>query len=96
MENETDSSTVQERKMFVGGLSLDTDQGSMREYFSQYGDIDDCVMVRDGVTQKSRGFAFPVLSTLKGLEDCLKDKPHTLDGKEAKAKKAVPWENSRR
>ena len=75
--------------MFVGGLSSDTDQGSMGEYFSQYGDIDDCVVMRDGENNKSRGFGFLVFCTLKGLEDCLKDKPHTLDGKEVRGREDV-------
>lgn len=42
----------------VGGLPLNLTEGDVLCIFSQYGEIDDVHLVRDGDTGKSRGFAF--------------------------------------
>ncbi|KAH9025592.1 hypothetical protein EDB85DRAFT_1869468 [Lactarius pseudohatsudake] len=44
-------------KMFVGGLSWDTTDEGSRNYFSEFGKVDACTIVRDA-DGKSRGFAF--------------------------------------
>jgi hypothetical protein len=45
-----------ERKIFVGGLSPETTEESLAEYFSQFGAVSDAKVIRDG--EKSKGFAF--------------------------------------
>ena len=42
--------------MFLGGLHLDTTEEDLREFFQEFGEIVDCVIMRDGNTRKSRGF----------------------------------------
>lgn len=42
----------------IGGLPLNLTEGDVLCIFSQYGEIDDVHLVRDGGTGKSRGFAF--------------------------------------
>jgi RNA recognition motif-containing protein len=37
----------QMRKIFIGGLNINTTDESLREYFSQFGTIDDCVVLKD-------------------------------------------------
>ena len=40
--------------MFVGGLSPTTSADSLREYFGTYGQIKDCMIMRDPITKRSR------------------------------------------
>lgn len=56
----------------------------MGKYFSQFGDIEDCVVMRDGDTDESRGFGFVVFSNVQDMEECLKVKTHKLDQKEVR------------
>ena len=35
------------RKLFVGGLNYDSTEESLRKYFDQFGDVNDCVVMRD-------------------------------------------------
>lgn len=46
------------RKMFIGGLTSSTTEENLKEYYSQYGKILDCIVMRDPGTKRSRGFGF--------------------------------------
>ena len=37
-------------KIFVGGLSRETTTSGLREYFERFGDISDCVVMKDRAT----------------------------------------------
>lgn len=45
-------------KLFVGGISSETGEEVLRNYFSKYGDIEHVVVIRDRLTGNGRGFAF--------------------------------------
>lgn len=45
-------------KLFVGGLSWDTDDDGLRNAFSAHGDVTDAAVIRDRDTGRSRGFGF--------------------------------------
>uniref|UniRef100_A0A8C9BF65 RRM domain-containing protein n=1 Tax=Phocoena sinus TaxID=42100 RepID=A0A8C9BF65_PHOSS len=47
-----------EGKLFVGGLSFDTNEQSLEQVFSKYGQISEVVVVKDRETQRLRGFGF--------------------------------------
>ena len=49
-------------KLFVGGLPYHTTDQSLRDYFRQFGDIEEAVVITDRQTGKSRGYGF--VSTL--------------------------------
>ncbi len=57
------------RKLFVGGLSWGTTSEGLREAFSQYGEIDEAVVITDRDTGRSRGFGF-----VKYVDDSSTDK----------------------
>ena len=44
-------------KLFVGGIPYDTSDDSLREYFTQFGDIVEAVVIRDR-DNNSRGYGF--------------------------------------
>ncbi|KAK9725802.1 hypothetical protein RND81_05G170200 [Saponaria officinalis] len=45
-------------KLFIGGLSYATDDNSLREAFSQFGEVADARVIIDRNTGRSRGFGF--------------------------------------
>ena len=47
-----------QRKVFVGGLSWETDEQSLLDYFRRFGAVSDCVIMRDRTTGHPRGFGF--------------------------------------
>ncbi|CAK8675792.1 unnamed protein product [Clavelina lepadiformis] len=84
----------QSRKLFLGGISLDTTDEGMREYFAKYGNITDCVVIRDQQSGRSKGFGFVTFETEEEADECMKERPHTLDGRTIDAKRAVSREES--
>lgn len=53
---------------------------SLRNYFSQYGDVLECTVMRDGATGRSRGFGFLTFKDPKTV-NIVMVKEHYLDGK---------------
>ncbi|HZO12091.1 MAG TPA: RNA-binding protein [Polyangiaceae bacterium] len=45
-------------RVFVGGLSWDTDEASLRRAFDVFGELTDAKIVTDRETGRSRGFGF--------------------------------------
>ena len=52
-------------KLFVGGLSWDTGDETLRRAFEQHGPILEAVVVRDRSTGNSRGFGFVTMANRK-------------------------------
>ena len=46
------------QKLFVGGLSWDTNTDGLRAAFERFGDIEDAIVITDRDTGRSRGFGF--------------------------------------
>ncbi len=79
-------------KIYVGNLSFDTTEDSLRELFGQHGDVDEVAIISDRDTGRSRGFGFvtmpnssqaqAAMSALNGTE-C---DGRTLNVNEARAK----------
>lgn len=53
---------------------------SLREYFSQFGEVTECTVMRDGATGRSRGFGFLTFRDPKTV-NIVMVKEHQLDGK---------------
>ncbi|CAZ81888.1 unnamed protein product [Tuber melanosporum] len=76
-------------KMFIGGLNWETTDESLKEYFSQYGEVVECTVMRDGPTGRSRGFGFLTFKDPKTV-NIVMVKEHYLDGKIIDPKRAIP------
>ncbi|XP_039021222.1 heterogeneous nuclear ribonucleoprotein 1-like isoform X1 [Hibiscus syriacus] len=76
-------------KLFIGGISWDTNEERLKEYFSSFGEVVDAVIMKDRTTGRARGFGFIVFSDPAIAEKVIKEK-HNIDGRMVEAKKAVP------
>ncbi|KAK8460736.1 hypothetical protein SEVIR_2G381200v4 [Setaria viridis] len=76
-------------KLFVGGISWETDEDRLREYFGRFGEVTEAVIMRDRNTGRARGFGFVVFADSAVAERVTTDK-HMIDGRMVEAKKAVP------
>lgn len=82
------------RKVFIGGMHPDTDESSLRSYFEKYGDIRECIVVKDPATKRSRCFSFITFGNAENVDEVQKDRPHTIDGRTVETKRAMPREDT--
>lgn len=86
----------QQRKLFIGGLSFDTCDDGLRDYFKQFGEVQDCIVMKDPKTKKSRGFGFITYAAVSEVDEVMAKRPHKLDGRTVTPKRAVAREESDR
>ncbi|XP_069766992.1 RNA-binding protein Musashi homolog 2b isoform X2 [Narcine bancroftii] len=76
--------------MFIGGLSWQTSPDSLRDYFSKFGEIRECMVMRDPTTKRSRGFGFVTFADSASVDKVLAQPHHELDSKTIDPKVAFP------
>ncbi|KAM0955910.1 hypothetical protein ACFX2A_024747 [Malus domestica] len=76
-------------KLFIGGISWDTNEERLKEYFSSFGEVVEAVIMKDRTTGRARGFGFVVFSDPAVADSVIMEK-HNIDGRMVEAKRAVP------
>lgn len=82
------------RKVFIGSLKYTSTEDSLKSYFSKFGELVDCVIMKESKSGKSRGFGFVSYKTSSMVDEMMKHRPHKLDGRELEVKRATPREES--
>merc|ERR1719232_2255610 len=86
------SKEAKTRKIFVGGVSQETSSEEVKKYFSQYGPVEDAVMLMDQITKRHRGFGFVTFQAEETVELVCELHYHTINNKKVEVKKAQPKE----
>jgi len=77
------------KKLFVGGLTQTTTEEQFKQYFEQFGTIEDSVIMVDKDTGKSRGFGFITFASEDSVERVIERyHENKIDGKWVECKKA--------
>ncbi|PCH41734.1 hypothetical protein WOLCODRAFT_137566 [Wolfiporia cocos MD-104 SS10] len=84
----------EEGKMFIGGLNWDTTDEGLRKYFSQFGKVEACTIMRDAAG-RSRCFAFLTFEDPASV-NAVMVREHFLDGKIIDPKRAIPRQEHQR
>ena len=82
---EATSTSKQDSKVFIGGLSWETNDDKLRRYFENYGAVHEAFVSYDRNTGRPRGFGFVVFDD-PGVADKVVSLQHTIDRREVK-----PW-----
>ncbi|XP_006457568.1 hypothetical protein AGABI2DRAFT_80008 [Agaricus bisporus var. bisporus H97] len=80
--------------MFIGGLNWDTTDDTLRDYFTQFGKVDACTIMRDAAG-RSRCFAFLTFEDPASV-NAVMVREHVLDGKIIDPKRAIPRQEHQR
>ncbi|KAG7642961.1 RNA-binding domain superfamily [Arabidopsis suecica] len=78
-------------KLFIGGISWDTDENLLREYFSNFGEVLQVTVMREKATGRPRGFGFVAFSDPAVIDRVLQDKHH-IDNRDVDVKRAMSRE----
>ncbi|KAH9950114.1 hypothetical protein B0H21DRAFT_25180 [Amylocystis lapponica] len=80
--------------MFIGGLNWDTTDENLRKYFTQFGKVEACTIMRDAAG-RSRCFAFLTFEDPASV-NAVMVREHFLDGKIIDPKRAIPRQEHQR
>ena len=84
-----DRQAIENRKLVILGLPWQTDEEGLQQYFSQFGALEEAVIMKDRLTGKSRGFGFVTfLHHNDAQQVAVTD--HQVDGRRCEAKFALP------
>ncbi len=72
-------------RLFVGGLSWETNEGDLRAAFGEFGTVADAVVINDGYSGKSKGFGFVTMENRKDAARAVE----TLNGAELNGRNIV-------
>lgn len=72
-------------KLFIGKLSYDTTEKTLKELFAEYGEVASVAVIMDRATNRSKGFAFVEMNDAKAAQTAIKE----LDNKEVDGRNIV-------
>ncbi|XP_035584909.1 heterogeneous nuclear ribonucleoprotein D-like [Zalophus californianus] len=80
------------KKVFVGGLSPDTSEEQIKEYFGAFGEIENTELPMDTKTNERRGFCFITYTDEEPVKKLLESRYHQIGSGKCEIKVAQPKE----
>ncbi|XP_031452553.1 heterogeneous nuclear ribonucleoprotein D0 [Phasianus colchicus] len=80
------------KKIFVGGLSPDTPEEKIREYFGAFGEVESIELPMDNKTNKRRGFCFITFKEEEPVKKIMEKKYHNVGLSKCEIKVAMSKE----
>lgn len=82
------------KKLYVGGLSYQTDQQTLQDLFSQAGTVASVAIITDRMTGQSKGFGFVEMSTEEEAQNAITMfNGKEVDGRSITVNEARPQES---
>ncbi len=81
------------KKLYVGGLSYDTEENTLKEAFSQAGTVESATVIMDRMSGRSKGFGFVEMSSEDEAQKAIEMfNGKELDGRKITVNEARPQE----
>ncbi|GLJ51656.1 hypothetical protein SUGI_1097730 [Cryptomeria japonica] len=69
------------RKVFIRGLGWDTTSETLKSVFSEYGELEECIVIMDKATGKSKGYGFVTFKHMDAAQRALKEPSKKIDSR---------------
>ncbi|MEZ4668746.1 MAG: RNA-binding protein [Anaerolineae bacterium] len=81
------------KKLYVGNLAYSTSESTVRELFSQAGEVSEVALITDRNTGRPKGFGFVEMATEEAAQEAIKRfNGYTLDNRPLTVNEARPRE----
>lgn len=81
------------KKIYVGNLPFSIDSEKFKELFSEFGDIEEAVVISDKFSGRSKGFGFVTFSEEEAAKKAIKEmNEKEVEGRPLKVNEARPRE----
>ena len=81
------------KKLFVGGLSYDTTEDTLKDTFSKAGTVDSAIIINDKFSGRSKGFGFVEMSSEEEAQKAIEMfNGKDIDGRSVTVNEARPME----
>jgi len=77
-----------DRKLFVGGLSWETGEAQLKEYFGKFGEVEAVSLKLNAETGKSRCFAFIIYKESASIAKVFEQTEHAINSKKGRCQKS--------
>lgn len=94
-ESPAPKSNITEKKLVVLGIPWDVDSDGLKEYMSRFGEIEDCIVMKERATGRSRGFGYVTFASVEDAKKALSSE-HSLGNRPLEVKVATPKEEMMR
>jgi len=79
------------KKLYVGSLSYDTTDDSLKDFFSEVGNVESATVIKDNISGRSKGFGFVEMASEEEAKKAIEDlKGKELDGRAIVVDEAKP------
>ncbi|KAI8535132.1 uncharacterized protein LOC131303700 [Rhododendron vialii] len=85
---------MSEKKLVVLGVPWDVDTDGLRDYMSKFGELEDCIVMKERSTGRSRGFGYATFASVEDAKNALSSE-HFLGNRALEVKVATPKEEMR-
>lgn len=83
-------------KLFVGSLSWDTTEETLKEFFAQVGEVEEAKIIIDRFKNRSKGFGFVTMKSEEDAQKAIEElNGKELDGRAIVVAEARPQEDRR-
>ncbi len=65
-------------KLFIGNIDWNATEEGLKDHFAPYGEVTECVIIKDKFSGRSKGFGFVTYATADEAAEAIKN----LDGKD--------------
>lgn len=84
------------KKLFVGNVAWSASEDDLRNLFSQQGEIEDLVILKDKFTQRSKGFGFVTFADAEDANNAVSElNGYNLNGRNLVVNEARPPKRDR-
>ncbi|XP_059623890.1 uncharacterized protein LOC132266896 [Cornus florida] len=82
---------MSDRKLVVLGIPWNVDTNGLRDYMTKFGELEDCIVMKERSTGRSRGFGYVTFASVEDAKNALSSE-HFLGNRMLEVKIAMPKE----